>query len=141
MLCLAGLWLLSAQNKNTTRINPQWCLSYRLAALCDRAQYFIALQPVRHAKRAHLLQSPVDANLTFPQGPSARSAQLARGEHSPLMNLVYRSRRRMEVPQFRFKRCVFSMRRWAELATTWLAMRISKRSDNCGDKDSFLCWR
>jgi hypothetical protein len=50
------------------------------------AQYFNALQPVLHALRAHLLPIPVSANLTFPQGPSAQSAQLV--VHSPLMQNI-----------------------------------------------------
>ena len=40
------------------------------------AQYLLTLQPILHVGRAQLLRFPVDVNLAFPQGPSARSAQL-----------------------------------------------------------------
>ncbi len=65
------------------------------------AQYLLTLQPVLHVWRAHLLRFLVDANLVFPQGPSARSAQLSK--HSPLMHLVYRALVYMEVPHWTFK--------------------------------------
>jgi hypothetical protein len=40
------------------------------------AQYLRTLQPVLHVGRARLLPLLVGANLAFPQGPSARRAQL-----------------------------------------------------------------
>ena len=48
-----------------------------LGCLLHQAQYLLTLQPILHVGRARLLSFPVSANLSFPQGSSARSNDLS----------------------------------------------------------------
>ena len=64
------------KNESSIRFASQWSFHYCLAACCEQAQYFHAIQLVLHTWRASCCRIRFGANLASPHSPSAHRGSL-----------------------------------------------------------------